>query len=73
MIAETWPIVDEITARHGVVTAALVPAYRERAGEVEHGRLTVRSAQDVAELYRTHATHRFPACRPWPSEPPPSR
>ena len=34
-IAELWPIVDEITAVHGVVTAAFVPAYRERAGEVE--------------------------------------
>jgi PII-like signaling protein len=52
-IAEIWPIVDEITARHGVVTAAFVPAYRERAGEVEHGRLTVRSTDEVAELYRT--------------------
>ena len=31
-IADIWPIVDEITAQHGVVTAALVPAYRERAG-----------------------------------------
>ena len=31
-IAEIWPIVDEITAEHGVVTAALVPAYRERGG-----------------------------------------
>ena len=54
-IAEIWPIVDEITTQHGVVTAALVPAYRERAGTVEHGHLTVRSAHDVAELYRTHA------------------
>jgi PII-like signaling protein len=54
-IAEIWPIVDEITTRHGVVTAALVPAYRERAGEVEHGRLTVRSTDDVAELYRSRA------------------
>jgi PII-like signaling protein len=54
-IAEIWPIVDEITAKHGVVTAAFVPAYRERAGEVEHGRLTVRSADEVAELYRTQA------------------
>jgi PII-like signaling protein len=40
-IAALWPIVDELTARHGVVTAALVPAYRERAGAVEHGRLSV--------------------------------
>ncbi len=55
-IAEIWPIVDEITSQHGVVTAALVPAYRERAGTIEHGHLTVRSTDDVAELYRTHAT-----------------
>lgn len=51
-IAEIWPIVDEITAEHGVVTAAFVPAYRERAGEIAHGRLSVRSAEDVAALYR---------------------
>jgi PII-like signaling protein len=55
-IAEIWPIVDEITAEHGVVTAAFVPAYRERAGEVENGQLTVRSTDEVAELYRRHAT-----------------
>jgi PII-like signaling protein len=54
-IAELWPVVDELTAEHGVVTAAFVPAYRERAGEVEHGRLTVRSAEDVAALYRSEA------------------
>jgi PII-like signaling protein len=30
-IAALWPIVDAGTERHGVVTAALVPAYRERA------------------------------------------
>jgi PII-like signaling protein len=46
MIAEIWPIVDEITAQHGVVTASLVPAYRERAGSVEHGHLTVRGSDD---------------------------
>jgi PII-like signaling protein len=40
-IAEIWPLVDEITAEHGVVTAAFVPAYRERAGEVSNGRMTV--------------------------------
>jgi PII-like signaling protein len=55
-IAELWPIVDEITAEHGVVTAAFVPAYRERAGQEKHGRLVVRSAEDVAALYQTHAT-----------------
>jgi PII-like signaling protein len=54
-VAEIWPIVDEITAQHGVVTAVLVPAYRERAEEIVHGRLTVRSTKDIAELYRTRA------------------
>lgn len=54
-IAELWPLVDAITARHGVVTAAFVPAYRERAGAIEHGRLAVSSAEEVAELYRRHA------------------
>jgi PII-like signaling protein len=53
-VAAFWPIVDEITAEHGVVTAAFVPAYRERAGEVEHGRLTIRSTDEVAALYREH-------------------
>ena len=59
-IAELWPIVDEVTTRHGVVTASLVPAYRERAGEIEHGRLTVRSAGDVAALYSRSATSPIP-------------
>jgi PII-like signaling protein len=54
-IAEIWPIVDEITAEHAVVTAVLVPAYRERAETIVHGRLTVGSAKAVAELYRTQA------------------
>ncbi len=31
-IAETWPIVDELTAEHGVVTSLFVPTYRERGG-----------------------------------------
>lgn len=51
-IAEIWPIVDEITAKHGVVTAALVPAYRERAGGVQHGRLGVGGPEDLVQLYR---------------------
>jgi len=55
-IAEVWPIVDEITASHGVVTAALVPAYRERAGEIEHGRLTVAEPDEIARLARERST-----------------
>jgi PII-like signaling protein len=79
-IAEIWPIVDEITATHGVVTAAFVPAYRERVGDIEHGRLAVRSTSEVAELYRSEAlvpatpgtptvTGEMPAPRPAPVAP----
>jgi PII-like signaling protein len=50
-IAELWPLVDEITAEHGVVTAALVPAYRERAGALQNGALIVRSPEEIARLY----------------------
>lgn len=32
-VAEVWPIVDELTAEHGIVTSLFVPAYRERRGE----------------------------------------
>jgi PII-like signaling protein len=43
-VAEVWPIVDEVTAEHAIVTSLLVPAYRERAGEVVHGRLELADA-----------------------------
>jgi PII-like signaling protein len=62
-VAELWPIVDEITAEHGVVTAAFVPAYRERAGQVEHGRLTPASAEAVGALHRRAAVTE-PAAHP---------
>jgi hypothetical protein len=35
-----------------VVTAAFVPAYRERAGDVENGRLAVGTAAEIAALHR---------------------
>lgn len=38
-VAEAWPIVDDLTARHGIVTSLFVPAYRERRGERVHGGL----------------------------------
>lgn len=40
-VAEVWPIVDDITAEHGIVTWLVVPGYRERAGETVHGDLRV--------------------------------
>jgi PII-like signaling protein len=40
-IAEAWPLVDELTARHGIVTWLTVPGYRERAGTTVHGRLEI--------------------------------
>jgi hypothetical protein len=38
-VAEIWPLVDELTAEHGIVTSLIVPGYRERAGETVHGTL----------------------------------
>lgn len=38
-VAEVWPIVDELTAEHGIVTWLAVPGYRERAGNARYGEL----------------------------------
>lgn len=38
-IAEVWPLVDDITAEHGIVTSLVVPGYRERAADRVHGDL----------------------------------
>lgn len=38
-VAEVWPIVDELTAEHGIVTWMVVPGYRERADDTVHGDL----------------------------------
>jgi PII-like signaling protein len=38
-VAETWPLIDELTAEHGLVTSSLVPGYRERTGGVVSGSL----------------------------------
>ncbi|HEU4701650.1 MAG TPA: DUF190 domain-containing protein [Conexibacter sp.] len=38
-VAEVWPLIDELTAEHGVVTSLFVPGCRERSGSVEHGAL----------------------------------
>jgi len=40
-LAAAWPLVDELTARHGIVTSLTVPGYRERAGATVHGRLEI--------------------------------
>jgi PII-like signaling protein len=47
-IAEVWPLIDEVTAEHGIVTSLLVPGYRERAGETVHGRLQLPERELVA-------------------------
>jgi len=39
-VAEVWPLIDEVTAEHAIVTSLVVPGYRERAGDTEHGALT---------------------------------
>jgi PII-like signaling protein len=38
-VAEVWPLIDELTAEHGIVTSLLVPGYRERSGDTVHGSL----------------------------------
>ena len=38
-VAEVWPVIDEVTATHGIVTSLIVPGYRERAGDTVHGSL----------------------------------
>lgn len=38
-VAEVWPVIDELTAAHGIVTSLIVPGYRERAGDTVHGSL----------------------------------
>lgn len=40
-VTEVWPLIDELTADHGIVTSLLAPGYRERAGETVHGSLGV--------------------------------
>jgi PII-like signaling protein len=40
-VAEVWPLLDELTAEHGIVTSLRVPGYRERSGETVHGSLDV--------------------------------
>jgi PII-like signaling protein len=47
-VAELWPVVDEVTAEHGIVTSLVVPAYRERAGETVHGDLGLGGASPSA-------------------------
>lgn len=39
-VAEVWPLIDEVTAEHGIVTSLVVPGYRERADDIEQGELT---------------------------------
>ena len=59
-VAELWPILDEITVCHGVVTAAFVPAYRERAGAVQRGALVPLGPEEIVRLHREHAASQAP-------------
>jgi PII-like signaling protein len=49
-VAEVWPIVDELTAEHGIVTWLVVPGYRERAGDTVHGHLHLAQAPEGSRL-----------------------
>jgi PII-like signaling protein len=57
-VAELWPIIDDLTARHGIVTSLFVPAYRERRGEHVHGGL------DLAEVLPPTGVERSGDVRP---------
>jgi PII-like signaling protein len=41
LIAELWPLIDELTTEHGIVTSRFVPGYRERAAGTARGSLRV--------------------------------
>ena len=47
-VAELWPLIDDLTAEHGIVTSLIVPGYRERAGETVHGHLDFDTAVPAA-------------------------
>jgi PII-like signaling protein len=47
-IAELWPVIDELTSEHGIVTSLFVPGYRERTAGMAHGSLRV--AERLARL-----------------------
>jgi len=38
-VAQVWPLLDELTIEHGIVTSVLVPGYRERSGDTVYGSL----------------------------------
>ena len=38
-IAELWPIIDELTTEHAIVTSLFLPGYREKAAQAAHGSL----------------------------------
>jgi PII-like signaling protein len=67
-IAELWPVVDELTVEHGIVTSRFVPGYRARAGDTVHGSLRV--AERLAQLAgEERAEVRAPAEDAAPAEP----
>ena len=38
-IAELWPIINELTTEHAIVTSFFLPGYREKAAQTAHGSL----------------------------------
>lgn len=62
-VAEVWPIVDDLTAEHGIVTWLVVPGYRERAGD------TVRGDLDLTQRSVPIPLHGDPGSNPVPATP----
>jgi PII-like signaling protein len=48
-VAQVWPLVDELTVEHGIVTSLLVPGYRERSGDTVYGSLDVLPLNSAEE------------------------
>ncbi|MBV9195865.1 MAG: DUF190 domain-containing protein [Solirubrobacterales bacterium] len=74
-VADLWPLIDEATADHGIVTSLFVPGYRERAGHIENGRLDVAhrvvaaaSAESIKEDWLGTATGVLESASPWLTE-----
>lgn len=44
-VAELWPIINDLTSQHGIVTSRFVPAYRERRGALTHGGLRLAAIE----------------------------
>lgn len=65
-VRRLWPVVDELTSAHGIVTPRLVPGYLERAGEAVRGSLEQADAQARLPAVDETRPRRGPSAREEP-------